>query len=252
MTTQAAKQILSLYRPGTADAEDTTFAEALQLCEQDAELRLWFEDHCLVYESLRAKLKQITVPEGFKEQIVAERKVHAPGFWTRRPVRIATATMALAVASMLLFFQWRTPGEDTSFAGFRERMISKALRSYGMDLETDSPDRVRALLAERKAIADYVLPPGLQKARLTGCLVTTWQGKPVSAICYQSGKPLLRGQSSDLWLFVTESSSVPGAPRNSSPSIQTFNTVTAASWSHAGKTYVLAIDGDEASLRKYL
>src|SRR4029079_15043537 len=52
MNTQQAKEILSLYRPGTADAEDPSFAEALRLCERDPELERWFSEHCAVYSAL--------------------------------------------------------------------------------------------------------------------------------------------------------------------------------------------------------
>jgi len=252
MTTQEAKKILTLYRPGTADAEDTAFAEALQHCEQDPALKQWFNDHCAVYSVLRSKLKGIESPEGFKEQILAERKVNAPGFWARQPVRSTAVLVAIFAVVFILVLRLWAPAENTGFTGFRDRMISKALRSYGMDLETDNLQRVRELFAERKSISDFALPQGLEKAKLIGCLATTWQGQPVSILCFRTGKRLPAGRTSDLWLFVTNTSSVPGAPKNSQPTLQKTKDAAVAIWHEAEKTYVLAIDGDEAALSNYL
>lgn len=255
MTIHEAKEILALYRPGTADAEDPDFATALQLCEQEPELKQWFDEHCSVYLSLRSKLKEIRVPEGLKEQIVAERKVqkiHRPAFWNSRRRRTTAAALAVVAVALVLFLQWWQPPEDTGFTGFRRRMISTALRSYGMDLQTDNPERVREYLRENKAIADYTLPDGLKSAKLAGCVATTWQGKPASMICFKTGKPLHPPQSSDLWLFVVNSTSAPGGPESATPSLETLHGVTAASWTEHGKTYVLAIEGNEAALRTFL
>src|ERR1051325_11514340 len=104
MNIQEAKEILSLYRPGTADAEDEFFCEARQLCEQEPELKAWFENHCEVYTALRSKLRT-AVPEGLKDQILAEQKVVPLPVW-RRPAFLAAAAPVLVlagIAAMLLF-----------------------------------------------------------------------------------------------------------------------------------------------------
>lgn len=72
ITGQKAKQILNLYRPGTDDALDPAFSEALDFCERDNRLIKWLEQHCANYSALRDEFRQIPVPQGFKEQIIAE------------------------------------------------------------------------------------------------------------------------------------------------------------------------------------
>ena len=46
MNSREAKEILLLYRPRTADANDPEFSEALALAKKDPELATWFEQHC--------------------------------------------------------------------------------------------------------------------------------------------------------------------------------------------------------------
>jgi len=46
MNHNEAKDILLLYRPGTADVADPQIAEALALAQRDAELARWFGEHC--------------------------------------------------------------------------------------------------------------------------------------------------------------------------------------------------------------
>ena len=68
MTTQEAKKILTLYRPGSVDAKDPEFSEALLLARQDAELKGWLDEHYAVQSAIRERFKGIAVPEGLTWQ----------------------------------------------------------------------------------------------------------------------------------------------------------------------------------------
>ena len=131
MTNDQAKETLQLYRPGTADAVDPTFAEALELCERDPELKKWFVNHCALYAALRSKFKQIAVPEGLKEQIIAERRVH-----TTTPLRQKAVILAGAVAAVVMvafnLIQNHRPSERHDFAADCI-MLSRCATAYGMD-----------------------------------------------------------------------------------------------------------------------
>jgi hypothetical protein len=252
MTNEQAKEILKLYRPGTADATDPVFVEALEFCERDAELKNWFADHCAVYAALRSKFRQITVPEGLKEQIIAERPIRP-----RTPVwqQAVLAAGAIAVMVLVVFSvrqHWR-PREPRDFAAYRSYMDGLAQRGYYMDLLTNNLDQIRLFLAQKNAVADYVLPEGLRKnAKAAGCVATTWQGKPVSMICFQTGRPLASGQQSDLWLFVTESTVTTDTPVASMPEVKKADGLITASWTAGNRTYVLATDGDAQFLGKFV
>src|SRR5215472_12102708 len=127
MTDNQAKEILKLYRPGTADAEDPSFAEALVLCERNAELKSWFTEHCALYSALRAKFKGIPVPEGLRQQIISERKVHTVPMWQK-------AVLLAGTVAVLALVVWRIPSllpqprEPHDFAHFRAYMVGQASR----------------------------------------------------------------------------------------------------------------------------
>lgn len=253
MNRDEAKEILRLYRP-PVDADDPSFAEALALSERDAELKAWFKNHCAVYSALRNKFQAIAVPEGLKEQIIAERKVNVRPQWQRVAVGIAAVVVILAVTARPLITSWLEERKARSFPAFLDNAASIALWDYGMDVNTDNLDKIRALFAERKGIADYALPQNLtNNAAAIGCVASSWHGKPVSLICFRSGKPLPPNQKSDLWLFIVEQDAPIGAPKPSStPQISKVNRLTMASWTSGNRTYVLAADGNEDFLKKFL
>ena len=248
MTNEQAKQILQLYRPGTADAVDPEFAEALELCQHDAELKQWFETHCALYAVLRSKFKKITVPEGFKEQIIAERQVpsHTPA-WQKTV--LAAGAIAAAVMIISGAYNQIAHRERHDFATYRNYMGSYAARSYYMDNLTNDLDQIRLYLAQRQAVADYVIPENLKiNAKAVGCVATTWQGKRVSMICFQSGRPLAANQQSDLWLFISDQTVAKDAPKAALPAFEKSNGLITASWTVGNRTYVLATVGDDKQL----
>ena len=109
-----------------------------------------------------------------------------------------------------------------------------------------------AYLAQNAAPSDYTLPVPLEKTAATGCAIEGWQGKKVSLICFRTGKPLPPGQQGDLWLFVVDRASVKDAPDSSSPQFAKMNQLVTAIWTQGGKLYLLATEGNEHALRKFL
>lgn len=238
-----------LYRPDSADAADLEFAEALQLCERDAELKRWFDEHCAVYRALRARFRQTPVPEALKEQILAERKVHTT---VLRPKLALLAAAVAIVALVSLAIRWWPETEDTSYPAYCERMVSFALRNYYMPVITNDPAQIRAFLGRNGAPSDFTMPQALQKATLLGCAIEPWQGDNVSMVCFDTGQPHPPGQVNDLWLFVIDRSKVPDAPVATTPQLTKVNRATTATWSEGNHIYLLVADGDEQFLRKYL
>ena len=250
MNRERAKQILLLHRSGTADEGDPALAEALAWLQRDEELQRWLEVQRVTQDAIRSQFKKISPPAGLKEQIISERP------WHTRPVAprhlAALAAVAVAIVALGVWWSGLEPREDKSVVGYRNLMVSTARRAYGMQLETNNFESIRLFLKEHGVPGDFVAPAGLAQATATGCLTVPWQGRQAAMICFKTGRPLPSGQSSDLWFFIIEQATLPDAPKTATPQIATVNQVTTASWTRQGKTYLLAIEGDEALLRKYL
>jgi hypothetical protein len=250
LTNQEAKKILALFRPGSADEKDPSFDEARQLAKTDPELASWFATHCESYLILRPKFQSIPVPPGLKEQILSERKIYRPPFqkyW--RPLLAMAA--AVAVLAGITVGLWPFHSE-TDYTAYRKRMIKTAMGPYSMDLNATNAAQILAFLKTSNAPDNYALSSGLKTAALVGCAVSTWQGNPVSMICFKTGRPMAPGDQSDLWLFVASRKTVSNAPASSAPVFARVNKATTATWSDDHNTYVLAAVGDEVLLRKYL
>lgn len=252
MNSHQAKEILHLYRPGTRDGDDPEVREALARTQLDSELARWFEQHCALQLALRAKFRQIPVPDGLKQQILSERKAHF-SFASRRTAVVA----ALAFATLLLLAGAASllirPGLDNSFANFRLRMAGSVVRSYPkMDLLTTNLTEIRTYLAANRGLADYVLPAPLEATAGTGCKVLSWHGRPVSMVCFNSGALASPG-GADLFLFVIDRSKVRKPPAGNAPQFTRLSpSLVVASWAQGDKAYVLAGTGDEAFLRRFL
>ena len=252
MNHNEAKDILLLYRPGTADVADPQMAAALALAQQDTELARWFGEHCARQEVLRAKLRQIPVPAGLKEQIVSEQAARRKDFdWRRLPALAAVA--AAVVVSFVLIAPWlQSLKSDNTLAVYQNRMVGTALRTYVMDLATNDSGSIRAYLGQNHAPADYVLPAPLEKVAVTGCAIESWQGMKVSMICFSTGKPLAPGEQGDLWLFVVDRAAVKNTPSAGPPQLARVNQLMTAVWTQGDKLYLLGTPGDEQTLRRYL
>lgn len=251
MNSDEAKAILLLYRPGTADADDSQIAEALALAQREPELARWLEDYCARQEALRAKLRQIAAPAGLKEQIVSEQAARDKmATWRWKAVFAVAAVVVALVALAPLWFPHQ-PRDDT-FAIYRSRMVGVALRGYSMDLATNSQMQIQAFLAQHRAPADYVLPVPLEKTAVTGCAVQNWQGAKVSMICFRTGRPLPPGQPGDLWLFVIDRTAVKQAPAAGARPFVRVNKLITVTWTQGDKLYVLGMEGDEQTLQQYL
>ena len=244
MNSHEAKQILLLYRPGTADADDPAIAEAIDLARHDPELQGWFDNHCAFQTALRAKFRQVPVPAQLKQTILAQRKVIPLQPWWQRP-SVWAAAAAVMVLGVWLAANWNHPRTPDRFADFRARMIRTALREYRMDVVTNNMGQVRQFLAKRGAPADYVVPKGMAQLSLTGGGLLRWRSNPVSMVCFD------RGDQQMLYLFVMNRNAVKDPPPPD-PQVARVNKLITASWSTKDRTYVLAGPDDPDFTRKFL
>jgi hypothetical protein len=242
-----AQRVLLLYRPGTAETGDPEVMEALDLARRDPELGRWFEQHRSFQKAMGARFREIEVPAHLRTSILAQAQtqeliVNRPRVWQRKPLWLAAA---LTVVFACLAVLWLRPHPTNQFANYRARMVSGALREYQMDIKTNDMRMVRQDLASRGAPSDYVVPPGLERLRLTGGGRLTWRTNPVAMVCFD------RGDRQMVFLFVLDRSAVKDPPPTT-PRLHKVNELLTASWTQGDKTYVLAGPEEAGFLQKYL
>ena len=246
MNSRLAKEILLRYRPSTNDASDPEFAEALEQAKRDPELGRWFAQQQAFHNTIRDQFKQLPVPAGLKEDILAAYRPAAIPVWWQQPAFRSLAAAAAIVLLIGVAFFWSQPREDRSFAAFQNRVVRNAQRGYVMDVTTTNLGEIREYLATQGAYADYVLPAPLEKLPGDGGAVLRWRNKTVAMVCFDLGN------HNDLFLFVASRADLPYAPSTSEPQFTQIGKLTAASWSTGDRTYVLAGPGDEQFVRRYL
>ena len=258
MNRDEAKIILQLYRPDTADVDDPQIAEALALAKSDSELARWLEEHCARQNALREKFQQIEIPAGLKEQIISEQAAFSKRNSRREKIVLVAAMTAIVISLAVIAALYFPRGGNGNRAGsntlanYQNQMAGIATSGYGMNFPMNDLSQIRAYLAQNTAPSDYDLPAPLEKTAATGCAIEGWQDKKVSMICFRTGKPLPSNQQGDLWLFVVDRASIKDAPDAASPQFAKVNQLATAVWTQGGKLYLLATEGDEQTLRKYL
>jgi hypothetical protein len=253
VTSEESKKVLLRYRPGR-EADDPEMAAALAMCERDAALRAWFEEHCRAQLAIQESFRKITPPAGLKEQIISEHEAAMRAAWWQQPRVLAAAALIIMLAAVAVFW-WQREGDSpdgVGIASYRMRMVKDALRLYRMELETGDLEQIRRHLASRQAPADFVLPEALGRASVTGCATTRWQGANVSMICFLKNKSNPNGAKSDMWLFVTDQAVVKDPPPPGERKAAKVNRLFTVMWTQDGKVYLLGTEGGEAELRKWL
>jgi len=252
MNREEAKQILLPYRHGDSDANDPQIAEALQLAKSDDELRRWLEEHSSRQEILRAKFRQIPVPEGLVQQIVSEHAAIKRSSFLQRH-RLVAAVFAVTAVVLIGLYSWQQmPKTDYSLGTYQSQMASVAISGYALGLATNDPAQIRDFLKQKDAPSDFVLTEPLKQVVLTGCAVENWQGRNVAMICFHTGSSSSDSHVSNLWLFVADRKLVTGAPEGTTPQMAKVGPLMTATWTQNGKVYLLGQQGDEQALKSYL
>jgi anti-sigma factor RsiW len=262
MTRDEARLILQSCRPGSQDAADPQFAEALALVKQDPELAAWFEQQQKFDALVGGSLRQVRPPARLKAEILAlVKSVESPAespvsVWWRNlfawnsPVSWALAACVVVpfiVVILGLVIYLKGPVNLGRFADFSAQMVQAALHDpHHVDAGASDMKQAVAWLGAHHGENNLVLPAALNGNGLMGCRVLDWHGQKVSMLCYQfSG-------STHVDLFVAEAGMFSDAPPPDKPHFASSDGAPTASWSHDGKAYLLVGHGDPAVLEQLL
>jgi hypothetical protein len=242
-----ARSILASYRPGLDDPHGEPFAGALDQARRDPELARWLEEETALDAAIGARLREAPVPPDLRARILAGRPAGAPSLWWGRPL-VAVASLAAVLIAAMVFLEIERRPAHGDFASYRGQMAALVAGDYTMDLETGDLTRIQEFFAGRHWPADYSVPAGLAGYPVEGAMAVKWHGRGVSVICFG----VEDDENRDLWLFVADRDTVPDAPPSAVPDFAPVGKLTTATWSAAGKVYLLAGRGDQQSLRRFL
>ena len=230
MNSEEAKQLLEVHRPGSADADDPRFAEALDRAQGDPELSRWLKAQNKFDALMAEGLRTIDAPADLKASILASRRVIRIPLWRETRVRVAMAACAvgLAVLGTSLFGQ-----KAPRFPEFREDLVARAWDGDAhLEFESSDVTRIKQWLAKEQATADLSLPTGLQNARVHGCRMVEVDGRRVPMLCLSEG---LR----HMHLFVVNGAMFADLPPAAAPDFQKCGAWKTASWQQGDRTFVL-------------
>ncbi len=242
MNSQQAKQLLEVYRPGSADEADPRFGEALAQAGRDPELARWFEAQRRFDRQMEDGLKTVSAPSDLKDTILASRKIVRLGFWQQwRPQAAAAAVIAaLAIASGVMAMN-----RPTQFPKFRAELIQQAWNDNA-HLEFESSDflRIRQWLARQNIVTDFNLPEALHEANVVGCRIVETDGHRVPMLCLLDG-------GKHMHLFVLDGVQLAKLPPENSPDFEKCGGWKTASWQNGEKTYVLSGLKNQSFINKF-
>ena len=248
MDNREAKFILSAYRPGGQDASDPRFAEALEQTRRDPVLERWFQDSIAFDAVVTEKLSAVPVPVGLRESILAGVKVSRPHRWSDPLIKwaIAAALVSMAILGSLIWHNAR----PTRLAGWQSEgldVISSLVRNESsFDVQSHSAANLIAWLKTNRAPAGEKLPPSIEKLQSLGCKTFSWNGVPVSVVCF------VRPDGGLIHLVTTNAS--PRSDRTlkrEAKFVQQGEWAT-ATWRESDRVYMLALEGSRDQLRSYL
>jgi hypothetical protein len=245
---QEAKFILNAYRPSGQDANDPRFAEALAQARRDPVLEHWFRESVAFDAAVTEKFRTVEVPPDLREKILVGVKVSRPLRWSKPFISwaVAAALMVLAALGSLIWHNTR----PTHLAGWQTQalgVISSLVRNHSsFDARSRNPTELLAWLRKNDAPAAQALPTNLEKLESLGCKTFSWNGLPVSVICF------MRPDGGLVHLVTTRVSGETERMTSGKPDVVQRGNWSTATWREGDKVYMLALEGSSNQLQAYL
>ncbi len=237
-----AKEILTRWRPGAHLDSEPEVQQAQHVAQSDPETARWLERHRQFQDATSQALRQLPVPSDLARHILAHQPVLRPVFRWTQPLRFAAAAALVAAAFWLWSVLQVAPGSDYTI--FRSRMVRAAIREYRMEITTNDLPTIRSYLASHQAPADFEFPSGLASLPPIGAGTLSWQGGRTTMVCLDGGPDGM------LYVFVVPETGLSSAPPTETEFAR-VNRLSTGTWSHNGKTYVVASSASLEAIQKY-
>jgi hypothetical protein len=244
---EEARLILSAYRQNHPDSADPAFAKALAATAGDPALAEWLAGEQAFDQQMSAKLREVPIPAGLRERIIAGAKVSRPRRWWRLPQAWMAAALIAILAAAGFFV--RTP-EKYEIAEWQTHALSVLEQlengKTGFDHSSRDPGQLVAWLRGQSAPAPAEIPAKLSTQPTYGCKTWQWNGHRISMVCFKAG------QKGGIHLFTTPRATLAKAPPEAKPSFGRHGQWFVASWSKDDHAYMLAGEEGETMLRELI
>lgn len=249
MDNREAKFILSAYRPGGQDANDPRFAEALEQARRDPILQHWFEESAAFDSAMTKRLRAIEVPPDLREDIFAGVKVSRPLRWRDSFFIKWAIAAALVLSAALGSLIWHNT-RPVHLIGWQNQalvVISSLVKTESsFDLQSHNPAELVSWLRSNRAPAAQTLPANLEKLESLGCKTFSWNGTPVSVVCF------MRPDGGLIHFVATAATPATDHIGKLKPTLLRQGKWTTATWREGDRIYMLALEGPPEQLRPYL
>lgn len=247
MTNKDASFLLGACRPNGADSADPEFSEALAQAARNPDLKQWLDDQHRFDSAIAAHIQSLPVPPELRSRILTGGRVSRPTPWFTRLRLMAIAAMLALFAGLTAWFatgpwirqpQW----EDQALATLSQLVSGKE----GFDARSPNVADLQQWLRANHAPVASVLPASMQRLASLGCKTITWNGHPISIICFH-------GPAGEMvHLAMTDRSGLSNPPPEGAPLYAVRDGWQTAAWSQGDMAMMLITKAPEAQLRALL
>lgn len=243
MDNQEAQFILRAYRANGADANDPAFSQALEQARRDPALARWLAQEQAFDNAVSRKLRSISLPSGLRENILAGAKAsrRPARSWYNSPSLYALAA-CLVVAAALAFLMPKVRA-DRERAEFAKLVMNDAMHEQQHTARSpEAAEPLRSYVSNTSnRLAASALPVEREKMENLGCRTLTLGGREVAEVCFARAGYVFH-------LYIT--------PRmkdlDTQPKFFNHDGASAAGWSDATNTYLVATTSGVDALRQIL
>lgn len=250
MNNTEAKFILSAYRPGGGDAADKTMADALAQAKSDPALAQWLARSQAHDAAVADKLREVPVPAGLREAILAGARVSGGKLapmpaqrktWIGTAWWAAAASVAVMLAATALVWPNRAAAESRALANLAiDDTLHARHGGHG-----GPQAALQTWLSQPASKLGGDLPVDFAALESSGCREVSLGGHPVLEVCFKrEGK----------WFhcYMVRHEDMPDAPMHAKPTLIAAAGGAAAVWSDAHYHYAVVSDGGPEALKLLL
>lgn len=255
MTNKEASFLLGACRPNGADGNDPEFAEALARAGSDPELTAWFADQRRFDSAIAARMQSVPVPAELRSRILTGGRIsRLSAGRLSRPEPWFTARRLWAVAAMVMMFAglgvWYSIGFRASSGGWEDQALATLSQLVSgqdtFDAKSPNVSDLQQWLRANGSPTIGSLPASLQRLASLGCKTVSWNGHPISIICFHGpGGELVH-------LAMMERAGMANPPPDGHPVYETRDGWQTAAWSQGEMAMMLITKAPEDRLRALL